>query len=121
MLAVFARFRIPRVASSGLAGEVHRRAPVRQRLRHAFVGRPQRGALREQLRIVVVGVGEAPRSASAPTAGAAGKQQRRDDASDAADRPPRSDRPRLWHPSRLRHPPLKTRRRASRQNPEAAA
>jgi len=46
----------PLAARGGV--ELHRRAPARQRLVHAFVGGAQIGALGLELRIVVVGVGE---------------------------------------------------------------
>ena len=45
-------------SAADLAGEVDGRTPARQRLRHLLVGRPQQGALRQELRVGVVRLGE---------------------------------------------------------------
>ena len=52
------RLRKTAASAADLAGEVDGRAPARQRLRHLLVGRPQQGALRQELRVGVVGLGQ---------------------------------------------------------------
>src|SRR6266446_5507789 len=92
------------VLASGRAGKSDRRPPVRQRLRHAFVGRPQVGALPQQLRVVVIGVGERLGKRLRRRRCPGKQQQRRRDAYDATRPAPR--RPvASAAPPRQRHPP----------------
>ena len=102
-----------------VAGKCHRRPPVRKRLRHLLVGRPEQRALGQQLGVVVVGIGECLGQGLRRSRRAS--KQRRDRSSGGGAAPRPQHNPAVLTPPRLRHPILRRQTRASGQIPVGVA